>query len=62
MPLHQLQLFCDALLLLIFVGYYLAWLGLKPWTVLRVVAACLVGFVLMSQLQELIVYRVAAYG
>jgi len=26
------------------------------------VAACLAGFVLMNQLQELIVYRVAAYG
>jgi hypothetical protein len=62
MPLRQLQLFGDALLLLISVGYYLAWLGLKPWTVLRVVAACLAGFVLMNQLQELIVYRVAAYG
>jgi hypothetical protein len=38
------------------------WLGLKPWTVLRVVAVCLIGFVLMNQLQELIIYRVAAYG
>lgn len=62
MPLRQLQLFGDALLLLIAVGYYLAWLGIKPWTVLRVAAACLAGFVLMNQLQELIVYRVAAYG
>lgn len=61
MPLRQLQLFGDALLLFISVGYYLAWLGLKPWTALRVVAACVAGFVLMSQLQELIVYRVAAY-
>jgi hypothetical protein len=30
--------------------------------VLRVAAACLVGFVLMNQLQELVIYRVAAYG
>lgn len=62
MPLRQLQLFGDALLLLISVGYHLAWLGLKLRTVLRVVAACVAGFVLMNQLQELIVYRVAAYG
>jgi hypothetical protein len=62
MPLRQLQLFGDALLLLIAVAYYLAWLGLKPWTLLRVVVACLAGFVVMNQLQELIVYWVAAYG
>jgi len=62
LPLRQLQLFGDSLLLFISVGYYLAWLGLKPWTLLRVVLACLAGFVLMNQLQELIVYRLAAYG
>lgn len=62
MPLRQLQLLGDALLLLISVGYYLAWLGLKPWTLLRVLVACLTGFVLMNQLQELVIYQVAARG
>ncbi len=62
LPLRQLQLFGDALLLLVVVGYYLAWLGLKPGTVLRVALSCVAGFVLMNQLQELIVYQVAARG
>lgn len=61
MPLRPLQLVGDALLLVVSVGYYLAWLGLELWTVMRVVLACVAGFVLMNQLQEFIVYRLAAY-
>lgn len=61
MPLLTLQLVADALLLLVTIGYYLAWLGLGPATVLRVAAACLIGFVLMNQLQELTLYQIAAW-
>ncbi len=61
LPMRPLQFLSDAVLLLVFIGYYLVWLGLKLRTLLRVVAACLVGFALMNQLQELIFYRIAAW-
>jgi hypothetical protein len=61
MPMLRLQTITDAMLLLIAIAYYLAWLGFKPWTLLRVVAACLFGFALMNQLQEMAIYRVAAW-
>ncbi|MCV2358488.1 DUF3667 domain-containing protein [Paucibacter sp. TC2R-5] len=61
MPMLRLQIITDAMLLLISIAYYLAWLGFKPWTLLRVVAACLFGFALMNQLQEMIIYRIAAW-
>jgi len=61
MPMLRLQTITDAMLLLITIAYYLAWLGFKPWTLLRVVAACLFGFALMNQLQEMAIYRVAAW-
>lgn len=60
-PLRQLHLVGDALLLVVSVGYYLAWLGPKLWAALRVLLACLTGFVLMNQLQEWIIYWVAAH-
>jgi hypothetical protein len=60
-PMLGLQLVGDVLLLLISVCYYLAWLGLRPWSLLRVVAACFFGFVLMNQLQELATYCIAAW-
>ena len=59
-PLRQLQLAADTLLLLIPVGYYVVWLGLSPWALLRVIVACFFGFVLMNQLQELIIYQLAS--
>jgi hypothetical protein len=61
LPMRQLQTVTDALLLLFTIVYYLVWLGLKPWTLLRVVAACLFGFALMNQLQETLIYRIAAW-
>ncbi|MCV2352789.1 DUF3667 domain-containing protein [Paucibacter sp. B2R-40] len=60
-PLAMLQTITDATLLLLTIAYYLAWLGHRPWTLLRVVVACLFGFALMNQLQELLVYRIAAW-
>lgn len=60
-PIPRLQFVADSLLLLVPVGYYVAWLGFRPWTLLRVLTACLFGFVLMGQLQELITYQLAAY-
>ncbi len=60
-PMPLLQTISAAILLLITIAYYLPWLGFRPWTLLRVVVACLFGFALMNQLQELIIYRIAAW-
>lgn len=60
-PTAELRFISDFLLLLISVAYYLVWLGFRPWTLLRVVAACLMGFVLMDQVQKMSIYQIAAW-
>lgn len=61
LPIQPLQTSAMAVLLLVTIGYYLAWLGFKPWTLIRVVAVCLLGFVLMNQLQELVIFWLVAW-